>query len=247
MAVAEPVWRPDKGIAEREGWSHELKCDRACLPGPASMGEGCDLVHKAAAWEVSAAGGSPPSLSPAEPQPAQSALRHDSDRGCAAGLFGVAGKADCERTNRSLREESRPKRCRSELREAPEGKVGQSAPGWSVSARPRHHRSGSSWGPHRKPSAAVWFSGRTSQSQQHPPHWPPEPPSPETPARTRLFHRLQWRPWRQRLEKQKIKQIGLCSYCYLCKKKTKTKQTKKSATSKKLVRIIRNWQFTTWP
>lgn len=164
------------------------------------MAEGWDLVQKAAAWEASAAGGSRLLPSQAEPQPAQSAPRHDSDRGCAAGLFGVAGIPGRKRTNRSLREESRPKRCRSELREAPEGKAGQSAPGWSGSARARRHHSDSSWGPHRTPSAAGWFSGRISQSQRRPPRWPPEPPSPGTPARTPLFHRLQWQHWRQRLE-----------------------------------------------
>lgn len=199
-AAADPVWRPGKDIAEREGWSHELKCGRAGLAGPVSMGEGRGFVQGSPAREVGATRGGPLSPSWAEPRLAQSALRHDSDRGSAAGLFGAAGKAGRKRTNRSLREGSRPKSCRSELGELPEGKVGQSAPGWSVSVRILHPHSDSSWGPNHVPAGAVWFSGRISQSQQHPPHWHPEPPSPGTPARTRLFHRLRWQHWCQRLE-----------------------------------------------
>lgn len=199
-AAADPVWRPGKDIAEREGWSRELKCGCAGPAGPASMGEGRGFVQGSPAREVGAARGGLLSLSWGEPRLAQSALRHDSDRGSAAGLFGAAGKAGRKRTNRSLREESRPKSCRSELGEPPEGKVGQSAPGWSVSVRILHPHSDSSWGPDHVPAGAVWFSGRISQSQQHPPHWHPEPPSQGTPARIRLFHRPRWQHWCQRLE-----------------------------------------------
>lgn len=178
---------------------------RACagLVEPERTGETPDQAWGAAARKRDAAWGCEPLPGQATSLPAPRARLREFDQSTAAGLFGASGREGYNLTNRSHCDWSKPKTRRSELRAQPRGRAGQSIPGSSASGKARHPHSDSSWGPRREPAVAVWFSGRSYQSEQHPPPKPPAPPSPETPTTTRLFHRLQSQHERQHLWKRK--------------------------------------------